>query len=81
MLGKDREMAILVAEKMKKMKFVSVLEEEICINMLFFKFTNDKIIPGEFLKFLLERNIKVSGPTEGLYRIMTHFYINEEEVE
>ena len=77
-------MALFMGEQLARLKWVSVYEEpKIETTMVFFKFTDERVVPGELAQFLRSRGV-VAGfqPCwSAMNRFMTHEYIKEKEVE
>lgn len=72
-------MASLLAEKMQKLGFIEIVYK-VEINMVYFKFTDERIEIAKFQNFMKENGIKVNEDADGVFKFMTHFYIREEQV-
>lgn len=83
-LGEDHKIARMLGEGINGMNgVVKVKLEDIQINMIFFGIESDKIESRELVEYFLKNGIKMSGRnnTTMLYRFVTHYYIQEEQVK
>ncbi|MDR1429885.1 MAG: low-specificity L-threonine aldolase [Spirochaetaceae bacterium] len=81
-LGEDHENAKYLGKKLAEIPGITVNEEKIQINMVFW----ETAVPGfnseDFVAFLSKKNIKASGkPREGLYRMVTHNGVSRPDLD
>ena len=77
-LVEDHENAKMLAHLLSELPHVKVFEDQLDINMVFFKFD---LIPAEvFVKEMLKRGIKINPPFDGVYRFVTHKDISRQDV-
>ncbi len=80
-LREDHENARLLASLMAQVPQVEVLTERLKINMVFWRHEIRNFQDEAFTAFMLERRIKVSPASGGLYRLVTHHDVNKEALE
>lgn len=49
--------------------------------MFFFKINVANFDENKFVAYMAENNIKIEKADKGIFRIVTHYYIREKEVE
>lgn len=79
-LETDHKRARYLAECLKDIPGVDVIEEALDINMVFCKMTlseSDDVV----CKALLEKGIKINGAEDGLYRFVTHYWTDEAAIQ
>jgi threonine aldolase len=82
LLEKDHRMAILLAEKLLAIDSIEVNREDVEINMVFWRMKDKSVDSEKLREFCKEDGIMISMEKSGCWnRLMTHFYINEEDVE
>lgn len=80
-LHEDHERARKLAELLDKIPEISVMKDRLDINMVFFTFERE-IDHASFLSYMYENGIKINPPESGgEYRLVTHYWINDEAVE
>ena len=79
-LHEDHKNAKLLSELLSEIKGVNVLKENTQINMVFFSCEGLGCTDRHFVKELKKRNIIINGEENGLYRFVTHYWTNEEDV-
>lgn len=76
-LSEDHVRARLLADKLAEIPGVSVRSEDVHISMVFFSLP----VPGDCLSQpLLEQGIKINPPEQGEYRLVTHYWVSDEDV-
>lgn len=76
----DHQNASLLAEKLSSIPGVRVFIEDVQINMVFFDIKNTGYKSEKFVKQLLTRGIKINPPEDGVFRLVTHYWINRDDV-
>lgn len=77
----DHENAAVLASLLEKNIEIKVLKEQTDINMVFF-FCDPSLLPSETLVTELNaKGIKINGSDDGVYRLVTHYWICREDVE
>jgi threonine aldolase len=78
-LGEDHENAKYLGKKLAEIPGIKVMEEQIQINMVFWA------APGfnsaDLVSFLATKNIKASGASGGLYRMVTHNGVSRSDID
>jgi len=81
-VGEDLKTAKLLAKELSNNMhgLVTVLREP-QINMVFFKVNHKSFDHDDFVKYMLEKGIKIIAPSKGtdVWRFATHYYIGEKE--
>lgn len=80
-LKMDHENANYLCQKMKTLPGIQVFEERTCINMVFFKLQETPFQSEELVNALAKKNILINGEENGLMRFVTHYYLNQEEID
>jgi len=76
-LPEDHENALLLADELAEIPGVEVKRDDVHINMVFFSLDRE----GDPLsKPLLDRGIKINAPEQGMYRMVTHYWISREDI-
>lgn len=75
----DHQNATLLAEKLSSIPGVRVFIEDVQINMVFFEITKTGFEPEELVKELLARGIKINPPENGIFRLVTHYWIDRDD--
>ena len=78
-LRKDHENARFMADRLSELKNISVNSEDVHINMVFFKI-NSSVNPSEVVEYFLTNGIKINPPENGVYRFVTNYWVNREDV-
>lgn len=78
-LKTDHEKALYLAQKLSSISGVSVLNNNIHINMVFFKLEN--IDTSKLVQHFLTKGIKISEAEGGLMRFVTHYWITKEDID
>lgn len=77
-LIEDHENAKTLAHLLSRIPNVKVFEDQLDINMVFFKFD---LIPAKvFVSEMLKKGIKINPPSDGIYRFVTHKDISKQDV-
>ncbi len=77
-LKEDHENAKILAHLLSNIPHVKVFEDQLDINMVFFKFD---LIPAQiFVNEMLKRGIKINPPFDGVYRFVTHKDISKQDL-
>ncbi len=83
-VDEDHENARYLAGQLSTIPQITVDEEKLDINMVFFNLSEDIISSKEFVEKMAEKNIKINGSlysSGGTYRFMTHYYIDRERID
>jgi threonine aldolase len=79
-LAEDHDNALLLGDELSKLPGITVLKNDIHINMVFFDMSqthlNDETIVTEFFN----KGIKINSSEAGLMRFVTHHGINREDI-
>ena len=76
----DHAQAVYLASLLEKIEGIEVYKEDVHINMVYFKM-NKKFDSETFMQGLNEEEILANPPTDGIMRLVTHYYIGSEQVE
>ncbi len=76
----DHSKAQYLAKKLAAIPEVTIAEDCLHINMVFFKL-DEKVDSQGLVDYLLENNIKISGEEDGLMRFVTHYWVSEENID
>jgi len=80
-LPQDHENAKYLAERLKEIDILKVQEDQLDINMVFFK-ADEKLIDSEYVvKGLLDRGIKVNGGENCMWRFVTNNDIETQDID
>ena len=80
-LKDDHENALYFAEELDTIPEIHVLKDSIKINMIFFTIQKEGFSEENFVQYLKERNILINGQDNGLYRFVTHYYIDRPRID
>lgn len=80
-LKDDHENALYFAEKLDVIPEIHVLKDSIKINMIFFTIEKEGFNEEDFINHLKERNILINGQDNGLFRFVTHYYIDRPRID
>lgn len=80
-LAEDHENAKYMGKLLSEIPNITVNHEDIKINMVFWKSQLDAFSEKTFIQFMTEKNIKVFGLLDGMYRFVTHHDIDREDIE
>ncbi len=77
-LAEDHENAKILAQLLSNIPHVKVFEDQLDINMVFFKFD---LIPAKvFVSEMFRRGIKINPPFDGIYRFVTHKDVSKQDI-
>lgn len=77
-LAEDHENAKTLAHLLSNIPHVKVFEDQLDINMVFFKFD---LIPAKvFVSEMFKRGIKINPPFDGVYRFVTHKDVSKQDM-
>lgn len=79
-LRADHEKALYLAEELNKLPEVTVMKDNLHINMVFFKL-DENVNTAELVEYLLKKNIKICDVEDGLMRFVTHYWISKENID
>ena len=80
-LDDDHENAKYMSGKLKTIKGVSILEDRLDINMVFFTLSSEIIKEETLIQELLTRGFKVNGTEDGEYRFVTNHGVARENID
>lgn len=80
-LNDDHENAKYMAQRLSKMKGVTVLKNNVDINMVFFKLNKPKEFIAKLPARMLEHSIKINGEEGGLLRFVTNNDVTREDAQ
>ena len=83
-MGEDHENAKYLAGQLTTIPGISVDENKLDINMVFFNLPENLISSEEFVERMAEKNIKINGSlysSGGTYRFMTHYYVDKKTID
>lgn len=80
-LNEDHENAKYFAEELSKLNGITVKQDRLDIDMIFFEMGDDIIPEKKLIEKLREKNIKVSGKEDGEYRFVTHWEITKQDID
>lgn len=79
-LSVDHQNASLLAEKLTSIPGVRVFMDDVQINMVFFDIKETGYEPEKLVNELLKRGIKINPPENGIFRLVTHYWVDPEDV-
>ena len=79
-LGEDHLRASRMADILQSYSDIEVLYDYRDINMVFFKLSEAVISEVEFVKYLESAGITVNGMEDGMYRFVTHYWIDDGDL-
>lgn len=80
-LGEDHQNAALLGKKLSEIPGVKVDLEGIHINMVFFDMNGAGCDAGRLMRSLAEKGIRANAPDNGVMRLVTHYWIDREDVD
>jgi len=83
-VGEDHENARYLASQLSTIPGITVDEDTLDINMVFFNLSEDVISSEKFVEEMLEKGIKINGSlysSGGRYRFMTHYYVDKKNID
>lgn len=78
-LGEDRKTARMLADRLSKIKGISCVPEDVHANLVFFAL-DEKISVDTVMAALNENGILANPPEDGLMRLVTHYWIDGDDV-
>lgn len=78
-LKTDHEKALYLAKELSTIPEVSILNNNLHINMVFFELRN--IDTSKLVAYLLDKGIKICDAEDGLMRFVTHYWITKENID
>ena len=79
-LIEDHDNAKYLSDKLSTLP-VSVMKDNLDINMVFFKVTDEKALKIFEPERLKEKGILINPVENGLFRFVTHYWINKEDID
>lgn len=79
-LKMDHEKLLYLAKELGNIPEVTILEDNLHINMVFFKL-DESVNTSALVKYLLDNDIKVCDVEDGLMRFVTHYWITKENID
>ncbi len=79
-LHEDHENAKILREELSKIDGITVIDNGIQINMVFFDMTKTGYDSEKLVSELLKRGVKVNGEEAGLMRFVTHYWVSADDV-
>lgn len=79
-LKNDHEKAQYLAGELSKIPQITVLEDNLHINMVFFEIESSVDTQG-LVQHLLDNGIKICDVEDGLMRFVTHYWISKEDID
>ncbi len=80
-LKDDHDNAKYMAKRLSKMKDVTVLKDNVDINLVFFKVKKSKSFIRQLPSMMLDNGIKMTGEELGLFRFITNNDVSRSDVE
>lgn len=80
-LADDHANAKYMAERLKEIKDISILEDRLDINMVFFTLPEAVIGENDLIEGLYKAGIKVNGTEDGEYRFVTHHGVSKADID
>lgn len=80
-LKEDHENALMLGKKLSEIQGIKVELEDIHINMVFFDLSELKYDGDQFVKEMEEAGIIINPSENGLYRFVTNYWVNTEDIE
>lgn len=80
-LYSDHENAKYMADKLREIHGIEVVNDRLDIDMVFFKMGEDIIPEKTFVEKLYEKNIKINGSEGGEYRFVAHIGVSKEDID
>ena len=81
LLGQDNAKASWLAQQLIQRPQWFSLVREPKINLLFFRLTGFPVPAGELAGLLARHKILVNGPEEGVFRLATHYWLDQADLE
>ena len=79
-LIEDHDNAKYLSDKLSTLP-VSVMKDNLDINMVFFKVTDEKALKIFEPERLKEKGILINPVENGLFRFVTHYWIDKEDID
>lgn len=79
-LAEDHSNALILAEKLSKIKGIHVNLDNVNLNMVFFEINIAEIDEKEFTSLMYKKGIKINGPEGGIYRFVTNNDVKKEDI-
>ncbi len=79
LLVNDHQLALQLAAALKAYPQWFSLIREPQINMVFFRLTGYPVPAEQLADRLAEKQILINGPDDGIFRLVTHYWINQEK--
>ncbi|HEX3012283.1 MAG TPA: low-specificity L-threonine aldolase [Syntrophomonadaceae bacterium] len=79
-LAEDHENALLLGKELSKLPGITVNQEDIHINMVFFDISQTGLSDASIVKEFLHKGIKINSAEGGLMRFVTHYWVSREDI-
>lgn len=79
-LKMDHEKVLYLAKELNNIPEVTILEDNLHINMVFFKL-DESVNTSALVEHLLANGIKICDVEDGLMRFVTHYWITKENID
>ncbi|MEN6462112.1 MAG: low-specificity L-threonine aldolase [Syntrophomonas sp.] len=79
-LAEDHENALLLGKELSKLPGITVNQEDIQINMVFFDMSKTGLSDETIVREFLQKGIKINSSEGGLMRFVTHYWISQEDI-
>ena len=80
-LQQDHDNAAYMVERMKEIKWITVLAERQQISMVFFCLQDYPLTSAELVAYLAKHDVVINGEDNGVMRFVTHKYVSREEID
>lgn len=80
-LVEDHENARYMAEELSKIQGIEVLKDNLDINMVFFKITDDSLRKKMTPEIFLKEGIKINPEEDKIMRFVCHYYIGKSDID
>jgi threonine aldolase len=79
-LAEDHENALLLGKELAKLPGITVNQEDIHINMVFFDMSKTGLSDETIVREFLQKGIKINSSEGGLMRFVTHYWVSQEDI-
>jgi threonine aldolase len=80
-LSEDHKNAKRLAEGIAQIKGLSIEQDRVRSNILYFKLSDSRISSEQFLKALAEKGIRFLSTAKSTFRMVTHYGIEPDDIE
>jgi threonine aldolase len=77
----DHKNALYMANELSKLPYIRLNMDDLHINMVFFKVCKTNWDDCKFVKFMLDKRVKINSVENGEYRFVTNYWVEKSDID